>query len=188
MADLKPKQRARVEVPTAQIHYMVKNSKYTYTQIVQLIDNILKDVLDTTIADTEFWIDHRVPKRTGQLRHMLKLWLNGSNFGQGLLTIVLGTNLAYAEKVNEMSTAQVRHVNDYGYVYYPNIFGINSKTKPRGQKKILLHDPRAVGFFFDKMIDFVKHRLDINLIRAKNKHLGSTVKINRTIRSGMAVS
>ena len=182
------KSKQRITVPKAQITYMVKNSKYTYEQIILLIDNILKDVLDTTVKDLEFWIDNRVPKRTGQLRHFLKLWLKGSNFGQGMLNIILSASgVEYAEDVNKMTTSQVRHHGELGYVYYDNIFGINSKTRPRGSKKIVLNDPRAIGFFFDKMIEFAKNRLDINLIRAKNKHLGAATKINRKIRSGLAV-
>jgi hypothetical protein len=182
------KDKERIEVPKAQIRYMAKNSSYTYDQILGMIDNILKDVLDTTVKDVEIWIDFRVPKRTGQLRHFLKMWLKGSNFGQGMLTILLSAaGVEYAEDVNKMTTSNVRHNNEWGYVYYDNIFGINSKTRPRGSKKILLNDPRAVGSFFDKMIEFTKHRLDVNLIRAKNKWLGATSKINRKIRSGLAV-
>ena len=177
-----------VSVPSAQIKYMAKSTAYNYEQIVLLIDSILKDVLDTTVKDVEFWIDHRVPKRTGQLRHFLKMWLNGSNYGQGILQIILSASgVDYAEDVNKMTTSQVRHNGELGYVYYPNIFAISSKTRPRGSKKIALNDPRAIGFFFDKMIEFTKHRLDINLIRAKNKHLGATSKINKKIRGVMNV-
>ena len=182
------KNKQRIEIPKAKIKYIAKNSSYTYDQILVLIDSILKDVLDTTKLDIELWIDHRVPKRTGQLRHFLKMWLGGSNFGQGMLNIILSASgVEYAEDVSKMTQSQVRHNNEWGYVYYDNIFGINSKTRPRGSKKILLHDPRAYGFFFDKMIEFTKQRLDINLIRAKNKHLGATSKINYKIRKAVKV-
>ena len=183
-----PKEKLTISVPKSQIRYMAKSTSYSYNQILVIIDNILKDTLDTTVKDIEFWIDNRVPKRTGQLRHFLKMWLNGSSFGQGMLNIILSAaGIDYAEDVNKMTQSQVRHNNEYGYVYYDNIFGINSKTRPRGSKKILLNDPRAIGFFFDKMVEFAKHRLDINLIRAKNKWLGATSKINRKIRSGLPI-
>lgn len=182
------KAKQSIQVPKTQIKYMAKNSSYTYEQILVLIDNILKDVLRDTKKELEIWIDSKVPKRTGQLRHFLKMWLGGSNFGQGILTIILSASgVEYAEDVNKLPTSSVRHNNEWGYVYYDNIFGINSKTRPRGSKKILLNDPRAEGNFFDKMIEFTKERLDINLIRAKNKYLGATSKINRKIRSGVAI-
>ena len=177
-----------VSVPSAQIKFMAKSTAYDYAQIVSMIDNILKDVLAATIKDVESWIDTRVPKRTGQLRHFLKMWLNGSNYGQGILRIILSASgVDYAEDVNQMTTSQVRHMGELGYVYYPNIFAINSKTRPRGSKKIILNDPKAIGFFFDKMIEFTKNRLCINLIKAKNIHLGDTSKINKIMGGEMSV-
>jgi len=183
---IKPGTKAKVSVPKAQISYMAKNSKYSYQQIIKLIQNILEDVLKDTKVALKEWIDNKVPKRTGQLRFMLKTWLDGSNVGEGLLQLVIGTNLDYAEDVDAMTTSQVRHNKEWGYVYYPNIFGISSKTRPRGSKKILLDDPRAIGGFWDKMIEFAKEELDKNLIRAKNKHLGQAVK--RAKAGAMAVS
>ena len=177
---IKPGTKTRVRVPKAQISYMVKNSKYTKAELEVLIHRILELVLNTTKKELEIFIDNIVPKRTGQLRHMLKLWLNGSWVGQGIMELVMGTNLDYAEDVNEMTTSQVRHNNELGYVYYPNIFGISSKSRPRGSKKIRLNDPRAQGHFWDKMLVFAKERVDINLIRAKNKILGNAVKRAKT--------
>lgn len=180
MASLAPGTKVKVNVPKAQITYMVKNSKYTYEQMIQLIQLILQDVLDDTKKDLETWIDSKVPKRTGQLRAMLKLWLGGSNITKGILRLVLGTNLAYAEKVAEMTTSQVRHSGEVGYVYYPNIFGIRGR--------VILDDPRAIGFFWDKMIEFAKEQVDKNLIRAKDKHLGAAVKRAQAPSGGFAIS
>ena len=173
---IQPGTKTRVTVPKAQISYMVKNSKYSKVQLELLIHQVLQLVLDTTKRELIVFIDNIVPKRTGQLREMLKIWLNGSWVGQGIMELIMGTNLDYAEDVNEMTTSQVRHVNEWGYVYYPNIKGISSKSRPRGSKKILLNDPRAQGAFWDKMLKFAKERVDINLIRAKNAILGNAVK------------
>jgi hypothetical protein len=155
---------------------MVKNSKYTKVQLEKLIQQILQLVLDTTKKELIIFIDNIVPKRTGTLRKTLKDWMNGSAVGENIMLLILGTNLDYAEDVNEMTTSQVRHVNEWGYVYYPNQFGMYSKLKPRGQKKFLLNDPRAQGGFWDKMLKFAKERVSINLIRAKQKILGNAVK------------
>jgi hypothetical protein len=180
MASIAPKTRAKVSVPKAKIKYMAKNSSYTYEELIILIKAILEDVLSDTITELDIWIDSKVPKRTGQLRHMLKQWIKGSTIHKGILRMVLGTNLPYAEDVNKMTTSQVRHHGQVGYVYYPNLFKIRGR--------VILNDPRAVGSFFDKLIEFTKERLDINLIKAKNKHLGSAVKINRSIRTGIEVT
>ena len=163
-----PKTREKVHVPKAQISYMAKNSKYSYEQLVVMIQQILELVLNTTKAELEIYIDNIVPKRTGQLRAMLKQWLNGSNIYKGVMRLVMGTNLKYAEDVNKMTTSQVRHNKEVGYVYYPNIYGIRGR--------VILDDPRAQGSFWDKMLEFAKERVDINLIKAKNKILGKTVR------------
>jgi len=177
---MKPGTKAKVSVPKAQISYMVKNSKYSYQEIIQLIQLILNDVLSDTKKDLEIWIDSKVPKRTGQLRHMLKQWLGGSNIYKGLLRLVMGTNLEYVEAVDDYTTSQVRHRGEVGYVYYPNIFGIRGR--------VILNDPRAIGGFWDKMIDFAKEQLDKNLIRAKNTHLGSAVKRSSAHHGGFAIT
>ena len=168
MADIKPGTKTKVSVPKAQISYMAKNSKYTMDQIRVMIQQILELVLNTTIVELEIFIDNIVPKRTGQLRKTLKDWLKGSNVYKGVLRLIMGTNIPYAEDVAEMTTSQVRHNKEVGYVYYPNIFGIRGR--------VILDDPRAQGRFWDKMLEFAKERVDINLIRAKNQILGNAVK------------
>ena len=169
---VKPGTKSKVTVPKAQITYMAKNSIYTYEQMVTLIHIILADVLKSTIADLIVWIGNKVPKRTGQLRRDLVEWLAGSNIKKGVLRLIMGTYIPYAEDVAQMTQSQVRHHGEVGYVYYPNKMGIRGR--------VILNDPRAVGFFWDKMIKFAKERIDINLIRAKNTHLGQAVKRAQT--------
>jgi hypothetical protein len=177
---LKPGTKVKVKVPKAQISYMVKNSKYSYAELKVMIQQILELVLNTTKAELKIFINNIVPKRTGTLRQSLLNWLEGSWAGEGMMELVMGSNIEYAEDVNEMTTSQVRHVNDWGYVYYPNWFGMSSKSRPRGHKKFLLNDPRAQGHFWDKLLEFAKERVDINLIRAKNQVLGNAVKRAKT--------
>ena len=165
---VQPGTKVKVNVPKAQITYMAKNSIYTYQQMVQLIQLILEDVLTDTKKDLVIWIKSKVPKRTGQLRKDLIEWLDGSTISKGILRVVMGTYLPYAEDVAQMSQAQVRHSGEIGYVYYPNKMGIRGR--------VILDDPRAVGYFWDKLMTFAKDRAAINLIRAKNKHLGQAVK------------
>ena len=169
---IQPGTKAKVSVPKAQITYMAKNSKYTYEQMVQLIKIILNDVLIDTKKDLVIWIKSKVPKRTGQLRKDLIEWLDGSTISKGIMRLVMGTYLPYAEDVAQMTTSQVRHSGEVGYVYYPNKMGIRGR--------VILNDPRAIGFFWDKMMTFAKERVAINLIRAKNTHLGQAVKRAQT--------
>jgi len=156
MVNLKPDTQVQVDVPKAQITYMAKNSKYSYDQIVKLIHAILNDVLIDTKKDLKIWINNKVAKRTGQLRKDLIEWMDGSGVGENIMELVLGTYIPYAEDVAGMTTSQVRHNKEWGYVYYPNKMGISSKRMPKGNKKILLDDPRAIGFFLDKIIRICK--------------------------------
>jgi hypothetical protein len=158
-------EKVKIGLTKDQIQYIVRNSTYTYQEILDIIQAILKDTLAGVIKDLEQWIDKGVPKRTGQLRHFLKEWLHGSNVTKGILRIILKTNLEYAAAVNQMSASQVRHHGEVGYVYYDNIFG------KRG--KIILSDPSAEGNFFDKLYEFAKQRVAVNLVQAKNSNLGT---------------
>ena len=165
---IQPGTKVKVIVPKAQISYMVKNSKYTHAQMVQLIHMILADVLKDTVHDLIIFIGNKVPKRTGQLRRDLVEWLAGSTVMKGIMRLILGTYLPYAEDVAQMTTSQVRHSGEVGYVYYPNKMGIRGR--------VILNDPQAIGFFWDKLITYAKEQVAKNLIRAKNKHLGNAVK------------
>lgn len=147
-------------------------TKLNYQQVNQLVGNILDQTLDLTIMDLELWIDSKVAKRTGKLRKDLKLELNSSFVRNTLLKLKLGTHISYAKFVNEMTMATVRHVSEKGYAYYGGHHG-----------PIILNDPRAIGFFFAKMLEYAKERLEYNFVKAKAMYLGDVGKAGRMISS-----
>jgi len=154
-----------------------KQSKLSYSQLVQLINQILKKTLKDTIFDLEMWIDKKVAKRTGKLRKDLKLELQSSFVKNFLLRLKLGTHITYATFVNEMSKLRLRHINEKGYAYYGGHHG-----------EIVLNDPQAVANFYEKMIVYAKERLEINFARAKAMYLGGTGKAGRMLQSRFEMS
>jgi len=160
---LAPDIRETIDISTAAIQYIVGKTTYNYNQVIGLIENILTETLEATINDLDLWIDMHVPKRTGQLRWFLKHNLRASSVELGIMRLKIGTNLEYAKRVAEMPTANVRHYNQMGYVYYTNIFGIRGKVR--------LNDPQAVGFFWNKLLEYAHERTEVNFIKAKNKYL-----------------
>lgn len=169
-----------VGIDKSKIKYIAGNLNLNYQQVVQLIQDVLRETLTLTIQDLEIWIgqpqdsDGHVPKRTGTLRKTLLDWLHGSNVYEGIMRLILRTDLPYASDVNAMTTSNVRHLGEKGYVYYDNQFGI------RGP--VILDDPRAEGNFFDKFVDFAKERIKVNLVKAKNQYLGMPGKAASTLR------
>lgn len=158
-------EKVKIGLTKTQIEYIVRGSNYTYDEILEIIQAILIDTLAGVKADLKQWIDKGVPKRTGQLRHFLKEWVDGSNVTKGIMRIILKTNLPYASYVNDMTQSQVRHHGEVGYVYYDNIFGTRGK--------VILSDVSAEGNFFDKFYAFAKERVAVNLVQAKNSNLGT---------------
>ena len=159
--------------PKTDIQYIVgKQSKLNYLQVKQLIVNILERTLDDTIMELELWIDSKVAKRTGKLRKDLKLELRSSFVRNTLLKLKIGTHISYAEFVNKMTTSMVRHVNQKDYAYYGGHSG-----------PIILNDPRAIGFFWQKLLEYAKERLEINYAKAKALYLGNVGKAGRMISS-----
>ncbi|MCP4550882.1 MAG: hypothetical protein GY834_02325 [Bacteroidetes bacterium] len=112
----------------------------------------MNDALSLTVLEVEMWINDKAPKLTGALRASLKKFLNRSkpppaaaNELRGVRLILgVGADIDYAKYVNKMPTGQVRH--------------------PR--------DPRAEGYYHDKMVDFARDRFRTNLQKAKNDNFG----------------
>lgn len=148
-----------------------QQSKLNYLQIKTLILDILNQTLDDTILELEIWIDSKVAKRTGKLREDLKLELKSSFVRNTLLKLKLGTHVTYAEFVNQMTMSTVRHVGELGYAYYGGHHG-----------PIILNDPRAIGFFWNKLLEYAKERLEINFVKAKALYLGNVGKAGRMIK------
>ena len=166
---LNPKVKAKVGVTKSQIKYIAgRRDDLTYDQVFAIIQKILEEVLEITLRNLEFWIEERVPKRTGQLQKNLLLNLKSSRVRNGILRLIIGTAINYAEEVNQMSSAQVRHhgtwkehSGKWAYAYYGGHYG-----------KIFLDDPKAEGNFFEKLVAFAKRRIIINLATIKKKYLG----------------
>lgn len=170
---LEPKEHYTVGIKKAAIKYIVgQNKNLSYNEVVFIIRNILKELRETLFTELTLWIEEKVPKRTGQLRKDLIDQLKESNILEHTLHIILGTTIDYAEQVNAMNTAQVRHHGEIGYVYYWNPFGIRGR--------VVLNDPRAIGNFWTHLVEFAKERALVNIAKIKAKYAATT---NITLRN-----
>ena len=132
-----------------------RNKNLNTQQVLNIISNMLGEILALTLVDIKWFIKTKVPKRTGQLRKNLLDNLESSRAKEKIMHLIIRTSIDYADKVNEMSTSQVRHVNasrehasDYtrksGGKHYPLASAYYFKHFGR----IKLNDPRAIGSFF----------------------------------------
>ena len=157
----------KIGVQKAQIKYIAgKTKNLTYEQVLDIIISLLNEVLELTLTDMEEWIKKYVPKRTGQLRDNLLRNIRSSRVRNGILRLIIATSIDYAAKVNEMTTAQVRHAGTdrehsgkKAYAYYWGHYG-----------PITLDDPKAIGNFFDNLVEYAKDRVLINLAKMKHKY------------------
>ncbi|MFX1371336.1 MAG: HK97 gp10 family phage protein [Promethearchaeota archaeon] len=147
------KQTVIGELSKAEISYIVRGNKFTYEQVKQNIQKFLRAVLKEMIFLLEQWIKQKVPKDTGNLRNDLLQKLHTSYIQNEILRLVLATDVDYAIYVNNMPTMRVRHSGER-----------------RGRK--ILDDPNAVGYFFDKMVEFAKERMMTVLAREKENYFG----------------
>ena len=145
-------------IDKARIRYMVRNLKLTETELNALIQKTLNETLHITIADLEDWIKKKVPKRTGALRENLLLNLRMSSVKILMMRIIVKTSIEYAKFVNEMTTSQVAHSGETGYV--------------RGVGSVILNDPEAIGHFFDELYLYTKQRCLTNLRKMRLLYLG----------------
>jgi len=166
-----PSTKIKIGLPVIQIKFLAKSNELSYDEVLDTINDMLLYVLDELIHELEIWIKTKVPKRTGQLRDSLIANLHSSYVKLGLMRIILGTNLDYAEAVNEMSTQTVRHSGELGYAYYYGEHG-----------KIILNDPQAIGGFFDALLSYAKERCMFILQRAIDEYFAGTGKLMRMIR------
>ena len=179
--------RARVGLRTDYIQYVMGNRKMKYEEVKTLIQGALDEAMETTIVETEIWIGFHVAKRTGALIKSLLRFLAKSRpppsaMGdlKGVRLIIgVGSEIRYAHYVNKMTTTQVRHMG--------TPFEHSGKRAYVKGVPVFLDDPRAIGFFFEKLVDFAKYRLVINLAKAKYK-LQSTSKITSRNLSRLQVS
>lgn len=157
----------KIGIQKARIEYIVGKTKgLNYEQVIEIIKSFLEEILELTLVDMEAWIETYVPKRTGQLRDNLLRNIRSSRVRDGVLRIIISTSIDYAEKVNEMTTAQVQHEGTdrehsgkKAYAYYYGHYG-----------PITLNDPDAIGSFFDELVAFAKERVFMNMAKMKSKY------------------
>lgn len=164
-------ERVTTGLPTIQIKYLAKGNALSFDEILALMHNMLLYVLNELIFDLRIWINTKVPKATGQLRDSLIKNLESSRVKKGLMKLVLGTHLSYAEDVADMSTRQVRHSGEIGYAYYYGEHG-----------KIILNDPEAIGDYWDKLIEYAEERTKSILQRAIDEYFAGTGKLMKEVR------
>lgn len=182
-----PKTKARVKLETKYIQYVMGNRKLKYDEVKTMIQGALDEALETTIIETGIWIGYHVADRTGALKKSLLRFLDKSRpppsaMGdlKGIRLIIgAGVEVPYAKYVNKMTTASVRHTG--------TPFEHSGKRAYVKGVPVYLDDPRAIGFFFDKLVDFARERLVLNLAKAKYK-LQNTTQITSRNLSQLQVS
>ena len=168
---ISPSTKIKVGLPVVEIKYLAKQNQLTYQQVLTLIHDMLLYVLDELIFELKIWINTKVPKRTGQLRESLIKNLESSRVKGGLMRLILGTHVSYAEDVAEMPTSTVRHSGEKGYAYYYGNYG-----------KITLDDPRAIGNFWEELLKYAKERAMSTLQRAIDEYFKGTGKLMKMVR------
>lgn len=150
-----PSTKIKVGLPVIEIKFLAKGNEMTYEEVLNTIHEMLLYVLDELILELELWINKYVPMATGRLRESLISELHTSSVKKGLMRIILGTYISYAEDVAEYSTMQVRHDID----------------------------PQAIGNFFEELIKYAQERCMNILQRAIDEYFVGTGKLMRMVRS-----
>jgi len=155
-----PSPKYRLGITRNDITYIVGKSRYNLQQLRSIFRSELQITLKTIILEIAEWINYKVPKRTGALRQNLLLNLRASAVVDTQMKLILGTSINYADRVNDMPTAWVRHYNTTREHSGAKAYG------PSGIP-ITLDDPQAIGHFWDKLLDYAKERVQINLSKMK---------------------
>lgn len=149
----------------SQYSYSLGNLKgLTMAGVKQIILDILNLILQYTVSDLKEWVNVKVPKATGALRQTIIASLDKSTVYGGKVILVFGSDLDYADYVNDFSTSQVAHSGEQRYVY-------------KGLPPITLNDPDAVGNWFDEMKLYAIERLTYNSDTITRYILGSVANI-----------
>ena len=166
-----PSTKIKIGLPVVEIKFVAKSNEMSYAEVLYTIHEMLLYVLDELILELEIWINKKVPKATGQLRDSLIKNLQSSSVKKGLMRVILGTNLDYAEDVAEMSTMKVRHFGEKSYAYYYGESG-----------PIILDDPEAIGNFWEELLKYAQERCMNILQRAIDEYFAGTGKLMRMVR------
>jgi len=158
-----PSGKATIAVTKKEITLIAGNMRLSKSQLITIIQNILTDTLRATLTDVAAWINKFVPKATGLMRDSLSKVLAKSRIKGTILKIMMGSSLYYIDRLNKMSTSQVRHAGVMGYA------SVNELWKGG---KIMLNDPQAIGQFYTKLLAYIKTRTKANLRSSKLRYLG----------------
>ena len=155
-----PSPKYRLGITKHDITYIVGKSRYSFAELKVIFRAELQNALKDIVFEIAEWINYKVPKRTGALRQNLLLNLNASAVVNTQMKLILGTSINYADRVNDMPTAWVRHYNTTREHSGAKAYG------PSGIP-ITLDDPQAVGHFWDELLDYAEERVQINLSKMK---------------------
>ena len=134
---------------------MVQGGAYTYNEILSKIFDVMRLAHYRTQEEVIVWIKLHVPIDTGNLQFdLIKNLRSEANWSPRYIEFVLRTDLPYAALVNAMDTVRVAHTN------------------VRVGRNKILHDPEAVGHFFDELYAYTRERLRTNLGKLKNEIFG----------------
>jgi len=139
-----------------------RNEYLTIYEIEAILEKILVETTKRVMRDLRKWINSKVPKMTGRLRRDLLSHLRTSYVSNSILRIFIQTSIEYAKRVNEFETKNVRHRG--------------KRVKYRG-KVYILHDFKAIGHFFDKMVIFAINLINYHLAKVKSKYSSSKFKM-----------
>lgn len=162
---LKPKTQITVQLAKGRVGRITARLKKASAGLIQAI---LHEVLINVKKDLRDWIRLYVPRRTGQLQHNLLFNLDKSRITRGILKFIAGSTVRYADRVDRMSSGQVKHhgwrehSGKRAYAYYYGHRG-----------RIFLNDPAAVGGFFEKLLDYMRRRVDYHITIALRRYIGA---------------
>lgn len=159
--------RTRAEIGLEYVYGRKKTQ--SLEEVMVHIQELLDEALETTIMEVKMWIEVHVAKRSGDLQASLIKFLEKSippkiaaREPKGIrLVLGVGAEIDYAKYVNEMTMARVRHMGTW----------LEHSGKPAMSKgkPVFLDDPRAVGFYHDKMVEFGVERFKYNVDKARYK-------------------
>ena len=169
--NFQPESKAQVNINQDKIGYLVGSLHLTQTQVVQLVQRILRETLKRTIADLVKWINEYVPKRTGALRKSLIEALKQSEFQGKTLKLILGSAEGsvndYLPFVNAMNAHNLQHSGQtIRYYSVPKKLGGHVRL-------ITLNDPKAQGNFMRFLLMHGRQRLKANLQAVRLQECGS---------------
>jgi hypothetical protein len=164
-----PSSRLNIGLEKDELRYLARTTSLNYMQVVSRVNEMLHYILNEVLFILRIWINTYVPKRTGQLRDKLLNSLEQSEVKWGMLKIIVGTRIDYAQKVSDFGTGNVRHVATWyehsgkkAYAYYYGYHG-----------PIFLNDPFAIGNWIEEMENFIKERAQRILCDAQNLFFGA---------------